>query len=374
MGAWRTSARAAVSAAVLACATGSGASTVTEPIARLSLEGGYDSNALYEGRGGDSVGRVSPDVGLRARDHLWTAAATYGADWIRYERFAPGGVWNHRLRLDVDARPSRRSTVSVEGRGGYAYDPVGLSLLGIFRTGRQSAWTALGRGRATYRIAERVDGAVTAEERLVRFDDRTGGAVHSAGGTVTWRWTPRLSVGGTYRISAFQTFLANGQEVALANALEGRAEYALARHVRLEAEAGPALWTGPGAHALVPEATATLLVMERHDALRVALHRGLGIGSTAAPGIVTSFEIGGLHRIGREWELRGAGGLWHSGRVPSGADPVLGYAVSAEMARRFGRDLRIGVAASHFDRLDVRSAALARTTVGLRVAWELDAR
>jgi hypothetical protein len=368
MGARRRWARAAVSAAVLACAARSGASTVTEPIARLSLEGGYDSNVLYQGTA-DTVARVSPELGLRARDHLWDLSAAYGADWIRYQRLAPRGEWNHRLRLALDSRPSRRSRVTIDGRGAYALDPLGLALMGIFVSGERAAWTALARGHGGYRITERIDAGVSVEERLVRFDDGTGSAMHAAGASAAWRWTHRLSVGGEYRLAAFQDF--GKREFSLANALRGRLDYQLSRRARIETSAGPALWTGPDARALVPEANATLLVSDRFDDLRVTLQRGLGIGSTGAPGLVTSFEFGAEHRIGREWLMRADGGVWHSGRAPTGADAVTGYAASGEIARRFGRGLRIGAAAAHFSRFD---GSLARTTVGLRVGWDLGAR
>ncbi|HYG69282.1 MAG TPA: hypothetical protein VD838_16540, partial [Anaeromyxobacteraceae bacterium] len=61
-----------------------GASTVVEPIARLSLEGGYDSNPLYDGSGSAETGRISPDVGLRARDHLYDLQLTYGGDYVAF--------------------------------------------------------------------------------------------------------------------------------------------------------------------------------------------------------------------------------------------------------------------------------------------------
>ena len=83
-----------------------------EPIARLTLEGGYDSNALYVGQGGDRTGRISPEVGLRLRDHLFDLRTAYGGDYIVYERLAPDGIWNHRglapARGDAHAAPRAR--------------------------------------------------------------------------------------------------------------------------------------------------------------------------------------------------------------------------------------------------------------------------
>src|SRR5690242_21888902 len=108
MGTSRRLGKAALCAAILFAATRSGASTVVEPIARLTLEGGYDSNALYDGSGSDRLGRISPDVGLRLRDHTWDLRLVYGGDWVYYERLAPRGFWNHRGLLQLDARPTPR--------------------------------------------------------------------------------------------------------------------------------------------------------------------------------------------------------------------------------------------------------------------------
>src|SRR5690242_19887113 len=114
MGAWRIG-KAVVVAALLRAAPAA-AGTVMEPIARLSLEGGYDTNPLYDGRSGDNVGRIAPDVGLRLHDPLWDLKTTYGGELVYYERLAPGGTWNHRGTLSLQARPSYRTTVAGDLR------------------------------------------------------------------------------------------------------------------------------------------------------------------------------------------------------------------------------------------------------------------
>src|SRR5512146_1849066 len=110
MGAWRI--RMAVVLAALLRATTAAAGTVMEPIARLSLEGGYDSNALYDGRSADSVGRVAPELGLRLHDPQFNLNTSYGGEYVYFERLAPGGVWNHRPSLTLDARPTFRTTLT----------------------------------------------------------------------------------------------------------------------------------------------------------------------------------------------------------------------------------------------------------------------
>ena len=79
-------------------------------------------------------------------------------------------------------------------------------------------------------------------------------------------------------------------------------------------------------------------------------------------------------RFLRRFELHTDGGLWNSGRVPTGADAVTGYAVAGEAALLVGGGVRLALAATHFARIDDPSAALRRTTFGLRLGWTLPER
>jgi hypothetical protein len=375
MGARRSVVRAVLVAAALAPAARAAASTVVEPIARLSLDGGYDSNPLYDGHGGDRIGRVSPDVGFKVRDHLWNLQLQYGGDWVVYQQRAGQGFWNQRGLVAFRLHTIPRLAVVGEARLAYADDPIGLAMLGIFRPERQTAIFGQGRARAAYRITERVDGAVTFAERVVRFDQGDGGAMHAAGVEGLWHASERLDLGADYRLSAFQTFLPlGGSEFAYGHAVHARAAYDLSKRWRIEGGVGPALWTDPRTRGVVPDAFVAFSRADRFDDLHVSLQHGLGMGSTAAPALVSSAEAGGEHRIGRRFALRGGGGLWYSGQAPSGANATLGWAVAGEAMLRFSSGVRIGLAASHLARLDDLSPALRRSTVTLRLGWELEAR
>ncbi len=374
MGTSRRLGKAALCAAVLLAATRSGASTVVEPIARLTLEGGYDSNALYDGSGSDRLGRISPDVGVRLRDHTWDLRLVYGGDWVYYERLAPKGFWNHRGLLQLDARPTRRVHVEAEGHGFVTFDQIGLSLMGVFRTGRNSATILQGRGRVEYRAERSVDVAGSYLERSVIFGDGTGGAMHQPGVEVLYHWDPPLLLGGAYALSVFQELDPAGQNVSFAHALRGRMIYRLTRELTVDAYAGPAMWHRPGDYAVVPEAAVQLLGVSRFLDYRFLLLHGLGIGTTARPGLVNTLEFGVSRRFQRRFELHADGGVWNSGTAPSGTSAVTGYAVEGEAALLVGGGVRLGLAAAHFARLDTSSAALQRSTIGLRLGWELPHR
>jgi hypothetical protein len=375
MGARRRLGKAAACAVLLLSAARSGASTVVEPIARLSLEGGYDTNVLYDGESEDRMARISPEAGLRLRDHLWDASAVYRGDWITYERLEPGGIWNHRGALTLEARPTRRLGLRGALRGSWAFDPVGLAQAGVFRSGRESAFLLTGNARAEYRWSRRIDVGATFRERTVLFEDRTGGAMHAPTVEALWRFTRRLSVGAAYGLGVFQGFEVDGDEVAFSHALKARARWRASRRFAIEAAAGPAVWISPPEPeretAVVPEASVEALGVSRGWALRAEVAHGLGIGSTARPGLVDSFEIGAERRFGRRYLLRGDGGIWHSGLAPSGRDAVTGYAVAGEAGVLVGMNVRVALGLTHFARLDEARPDLRRTTMGLRLAWEL---
>ncbi len=375
MGARRRLGMTAACAVALGVAGRAGAETVVDPIARLTLEGGYDSNALYDGSGSDQTQRISPEVGLRVHDELWDWKASYRGDWVRYDRFAPNGLWEHAGALSLDATPTRRLTLKGSLKGSYAFDPIGLAMIGIFRTGRQSALLLGGSGRAEYRLEPRVDVAATLSERTVRFDDGTGGAMHQPGVEALYRTTERLSLGGAYAFGVFQSFnLGRPDELAFANGLRARARWRMTRRVTLEAAAGPAAWSGPGGSAIVPEASLEAVAVTHAWGLRLSAAHGLGIGSTAQPALVDAFEFGGDRHFGRRWLVHADGGVWRSGIAPRGGGAVTGWGVNGEAGMLVAQSWRLSLAASHFGRIDTMDPALARTTFGVRLAWELGGR
>ena len=362
---------AVLCAVILAAATRARASTVVEPIARLALEGGYDSNALYDGSGGDRTSRISPDVGLRLRDHLFDFHATYGGDWVYYQRLAPNGFWNQRARLALDMRPTRRTRVTAEFRGWLTLDQIGLAAMGIFNTGRNAAGLMYGDVRVAYRAERDLEIAGLLTDRTVIFDNRTGGSWHQPAFEVLQHWNTRLSLGGAYAFSVFQEFDIPGTTLSYAHALRGRMNYWFTRHLHAEAYVGPAFWHEGGDQALVPEAGVTFFGVSRDYEFRLMAQHGLGIGLTARPGLVNNVEFGALRRFDRRYELRADGGLWNSGVVPSGKDATTGYAVSGEAALLVGGGVRLGIAAAHFGTVNQPTARYDRTTVGLRLRWEL---
>jgi hypothetical protein len=345
---------------------------VTEPFARLSLEGGWDSNVLYDGRGGDRVGRVSPELGGTLRDHLWTLFGAYGVDVVTYPTRAPGPTVNHRGRLELEQRMSPRTTLDLKLSGGYAIDPAGLARVGIVgRTGE--ALLLRGDGRLAWRATPRLTLAATFLERAARLSEAggSGSAMHAPGVEAAWRLDPRTEVGVAYRLDWFQSFT-DGVAGGIAHEAKAIGRWRWSRRLTLEAEAGPAVWTGTGGPSIVPEAGITLLASGRQGDLRVQYRHGLGLSALARPSVTDAAEVGAVWRITRSVRLRADGGLWRGGRLPTGRDATLGYGASGELAWLATRTIEVGVAASRFARIDDPSPATERNVVGLRMGWQLD--
>lgn len=375
MGTRRRVMRAAVTAAVLCVGARVAASVQVEPVARLGLEGGYDSNVRYDGRGGDDMGRVSPDLGLHLRDHTWAFGLEGGGDLLLYEQRRSTPTWNQRGRMDLQARLDPRLTLESDVSGTYAPDPIGLARLGIFgRTG--SALIGSGSARLSWRLDHEWRLTGTFAEHLVRFDDATGAASHSPGLEATKALHERLEVGAGYRAELFQGF-GPGSVNGLAHDLEMVARYRWTRHVTLEAEAGPTFWTSSTTSGVevLPQATVQLVALGRHgDAVRITLRHGVGLGNLATAGLFDAADTAFSVRLGRSFLAHADGGLWRSGAIPWGANAVLGYGVEGELAWLMGGGVRLALAASRFARADSSVTTFNRNIVGLRLGWELQRR
>jgi len=348
------------------------AETQLEPIVRMGVEGGYDSNVLFDGRG-DAESRLSPELGLRAFDHLFTLTGVYGLDYLEYRRLQPNGVWNHRGTLDLSAWLTPRLHLTGSAKSIYATDPVGLAQVGIFRAGEARALFLQAGSRAEYELTPLMVIAGEMREQLVRFQDQTGGAMHAPALELLHRLNERLELGGAYAFSVFQDFLPGQTRLAYAHGFRARARYMISRFLEADAFAGPALWSGT-TRAVLPEAGLELRLVERDWDLRLEVGHQLGLGSTADPGLVNSIEFGTVRRFGRLFDLRGDGGIWEAGEIPSGRNATTGFAVAGEAGWHVTRQLRLAVAAAYLARLDNSSSELRRTTVGIRMGWELPAR
>ncbi len=370
MGAWRRTWRAVAFVALVSAGARAAASVQTDPIARLSLEGGSDSNVLYNGAGGSNMGAVSPELGLRLRDHTWSAMLSGGTDILMYQQQTNSPVLNEHGVFSLRARPERRADVTLDLRAAYAPDPIGLARLGIFGvTG--AAFIGNGKLRAAWRLDREWTVAGLFRDDVVRFDDGTGSAAHVPGFEALRQVAPRVQVGGVYRADFFQGF-GPGAQWRYAQELSGSVRYQWTRHTSLRVDAGPALWLNTGDAAMIlPQGAVELLTQGRRVDTRASLRHGVGLGYLATPGLYDSAEGAITLRSGRSLHFHVDGGLWRSGQIPWGANGVLGYGVEGEVGWHFSRGLVVALAASRFANLSGGSSQYDRNLVGLRIGWEL---
>jgi hypothetical protein len=355
----------AVLAAVCLLPARVGASVQMEPVARLALEGGYDSNVAFEGKGGE-MGRVSPDLGLQFRDHTWELRTVYGLDLFHYAARDQQNVVNQRGEVGLDLDFTERTTLTLDGDVAYALDPIAVARLGyVVPEGESLVWS--GDAKLAWRSTPRVTLAATYRERAARFDG-TGVALHAPGGEVGWRLDERTEFGALYRFDRFQR-IGDTPDPGRAHETLAFGRWRWTRRLRLEAEAGPAFWSDSADSAVVPVVGVTLHASGRPGDLRVTARHGIGINQLARSSLTDNLEAGFAWRLARSFVLRGDGGFWHGGVLPDGDGATTGYGLSTEFAWIARRGLEIGIGASRYARLDTTSSELERNTVGLRVGW-----
>jgi hypothetical protein len=213
----------------------------------------------------------------------------------------------------------------------------------------------------------------TFAERTVLFDDGSGGAMHAPGVEALWRRARRLWLGGAYALGLFQTLepAPAADVTATSHSLRARVRFEATRHVSVIAWAGPALWLPDvGGSSVVPEAFAQLLLATRGMDLRVNMGHALGIGATARPGLVDALEIAGSGASAGAGS-RGSGGC--GARSPPGGRRD-GVCHRGEAGVRLENDLRLSLTAAQYGRVDESSRAFSRTTLGMRLGWEMPSR
>lgn len=367
--------QAVVLAAVLCSGARAAASVQVDPLARLSLEGGYDSNVMYDGRGA-GVGILAPDLGLQLRDHTWSFGALAGGDLLAYPSAAAARsaqtVWNQRGKLVLHLTPSARFKFDGDASATYASDPVGLARLGIFGAGATTGLVARAGLRGAWRLDHDWTVAGTFAEYVVRFGDGTGSASHTPGVELARRIGHRLDMGAIYRFDYFQSLTA-GTGHATAHEAQWLLRYRWTRHLTLEVQAGPAFWNpAAGSTQVLPQAMAQLLGASRAGDLRLTLRHGVGLGIFGTPGLFDSAEGAFTWKITRKVQLHADGGLWRSGDIPWGANGATGYGLEGELAYFVLRNVKVALAGSRFARLDAGTSLYDRNIVGLRVGWELE--
>ena len=329
-----------------------------EPLARLYLEGGWDSNPLLRRARGPDAPRLArrraaaPQPAHRRR-------RSYGGDWVTYPQLQRDGTWNHRGLLRLESTPTRRLTLS--GR---------LARRLRLRSRSASRWSACSvRPRAPRSSPARTSAPSTARpsgstSRALSTSARCSSRMRPAA-----RCTPgdrgalaqrrRLDFGAGYRFGIYQEFEPAG---TTGRVLERRARAgALARDAadQLDASAGPPSGAVTDGKASCPRGPSQLLGSGRGWTCARALPRARPRGHRT-PGLVDALEGGGRKMSGSTRAARRRRSL-ALGRAPR-RGPVTGYAAEGEAAFLF-REGCARAGRAHFNVWTTRRPRTPQTTV-----------
>jgi len=353
-GGWRVGRRATVKgnwkklllAGLVFAAPATQAATVWEPNLRITAEGRYDDDLrLGDGEaGGQLMSKLSPRLGLVAKDSRLTVDSFYAADLM--VRHGSGKVTlDHRAGVEARNLLTRRLRVDTAVRVFRVTDPSSLPRDGLARSTAPTFFTQARLG-VTGRASERVDVGVRYTFEAVRIleDGRQPGYAHVPSVEAWYRATRRLTLGLEYR---YQGLLYAG-EVGQSHGAAAALRYRVTRQMTFTARGGPVRYLAPDGQqgGWVPRVNLELMREgERFDFGVAAGHDVVG-----ATGFANALwaDYAGLvlaHRFTQKLSAFGAASFYRNGRAPSddwdvfNGSPTVsqGYAVSGGVEYRINR-------------------------------------
>lgn len=334
----------------------------------VSLAGGYDSNILFDGRGGDRIGRGALLLSARLYDRRWSAVFDLQASALGFqlhEEVAFLGESRVRLRNRLD----RRNTAFLRSRVRAADDPLSLAQMGMIgATGRALSYRNV--AGLEHRLTPRWTLGGTLHFDGVEFLDQqvvsglAGGFAAGAGMQARWRWSRPLTLQSSLegRVYSSDGWLA--QSVALLPGVRWR----LMRRTFVEANAGALaffdeqgwvpFWVGRGTFTWEGRRLGAEVVLAND--LTVPAGRGGLVAGQLAEGIV--------RRSTERVELRMRAGFYRSHPSPRDMRWVPGYGLEAGAFLRVLPWTWLGLTAMRFERLATDAEpAVARNAVHLRL-------
>lgn len=333
---------------------------------RLTVSGGGDDNVLFDGRGGDAIGRSELRLSARAWDRRWSTQLDAGAAALG---FAQRGSWVllGESNLAASARVTRHLRLRARGRVRGADDPLALAQVGLLAAG--------GRTLA-YRGGAEVDYALTPRWTM-------GGGVRVDGVTFLDQGAPDtdgLALGGNVAarfqlsrplalVSAIESrvFLQSGV-IGTSAALMPGVRYRLARRTFVEAAAGPLAFFDERGAMLMPAARAGFQIDGRRWGAAISAAHDLSVPSGRG-GVLVGQLVEAVGRTGTDrLELRARGGIYRSHPTPRDPAWVPGYGLEASAFLRVAKWTWLGVSAMRFERLATGTEpAAARDAISLRI-------
>lgn len=336
-------------ACALLGAPGASAATVFDSSLRLTAEERFDDDLrLNTGGAGQFMTKLTPRLGLEAKNPRLTSEAFYAADLLA--RHGSGKVsLDHRMGLSTQYLLTRRLRVDFTGRFFRVTDPTSLPRDGLARS---TAPTLYGQGRLSLsgRITGRLDGRVSYgfEGARVFEEGRLPGYVHTPSAELLYRGTRRLTLGLEYRYQGFVF----GDAYSDAHGATGSLRYRLSRLTTLTVRGGPVYFRqdpAVGPSGVLPRVAVEIAREGPYTDVAFVLGHDL----VGASGFTTALwadyaSLIAARRFTQKFSVYGVASYFRNGQGP-GQDffqataPRLsqGYAVGAGVEYRWDRSLSV---------------------------------
>lgn len=360
--------RAWLALAALLLSSGPAAAAVRsqfEPVLRMG--GGADSNVLFDGGGGDLVGRAAAGFRYDLTDRHWSARLDARGSLVGFQdrqRLVMMGEVNGRML----SRLGRHSNLALRTRVRAADDPLALAQMGILGG---TGLTLMPRGSAelTHRLDRQWTMAGLLTYHGVHFLDSTavtGGDAVMLNFQPRYRWNRVLELRPAIE---GRTFFTDGWLGSAVGVFPG-ARVRLARRTHLEASGGPLLYVDAGGQLPLWVARGNFVYEGRRlGAMFTAAH---DLTVPAGRGGILSGQIfEGMLRYGTQHtELRMRGGYYRSHPSPRDLRWVPGYGVEASAFRRLTENTWLGASAMRFERMaTAHEPAMARDAIFIHMDW-----
>ena len=339
-------------AAVLGLAPAAHAATIVEPRARVSLEERYDDDfRLNPGQnGGQMMTKVSPRIGLDAKDESLKLESFYATDFLA--RHGSGQMsFDHRGGFKLDKYLSR--TLKVESTGSIfrVTDPTSLPRESVARS-TQPVLYGTGKLYVSDKLSHQVEMGAGYSFEGVRelVPGSTAGFVHTPFLEAWLHTSRRLSLGAEYR---YQVFLF-GANMDQAHGVFAALRYRLTRQTTATVRAGPVAYYGQnGVQGVMPRVKIEVL----HETVPLDLGFIAGHDLVGASGFAAAVwaDYAGLtfnQRFSQRLSLYGAASFFRNGQAPNvdvlqltpGASVSQGYALSAGLEFKLTRSVSMQAA------------------------------
>lgn len=314
----------------------------------LSVGFGGDDNVLFDGSGGDVMGRgafhlqgVAWDRDYRA---VLDARLSLVGFWERESTVLVGeSIGNFRSRL------GRHTGLRFRGRARGGDDPLALAQIGVFAAPGQSVVWKTGADVEHHLDARTSIGAGVVYDGVSFLDANAPGDGSAPGIAFFGRYqaTPRLTLNVGVESRAY---FSDGYLASSVTPMP-TVEFRLTRRTKLEAGAGPIVYGDDLGWTVLPAARIGVVQEWRHLGLTTQLSQGLTV-PTGRGGVLDALGAEAVVHYGTNWtELRGRGGVYRSHPSPRVEESVVGWAAEVAAFRHLKGPVWLGASAQHVMRL-----------------------